>query len=52
MTMGHLDGLGKADGLACQALDAHAQHKMLPLNSLRVPFARLRPRLGSQYEIA
>jgi len=37
----HLDGFGKADGLACQTLDAHAQRQMLPFNLLRVPFARL-----------
>jgi hypothetical protein len=35
----HLNGFGKADGLACQTLDARAQRQMLPFNWLRVPFA-------------
>ena len=45
----HLGGFRKADGLACQTLDACAQRQMLPFNWLRVPFAGMvdfRPQLS------
>ncbi len=35
----HLDGFGKADGLACHTRDACAQRQMLPFHWLRVPCA-------------
>jgi hypothetical protein len=37
----HLDRLGKADRLAHQAFDPSAQRQVLPLDLLRVAFARL-----------
>jgi hypothetical protein len=37
----HLTRFGKADRLACQALDARTKRQMLPFNSLRVALARM-----------
>jgi hypothetical protein len=36
----HLHGFGKANGLACQTLDARAQRQMLPFNLLGLAFTR------------